>query len=198
MPQERKDTLVWQAGMYYHIYNRGARRLTIFREPTNYLMVIRKIKEYSQANDIAMIAYCLEPNHYHFLCRQDGDVPAGIVPQSVFNSYTKAYNKRYDQSGTLFEGRFRAKPVQSLPHLLHLCRYIHANPVKDGLIADPADWPYSNYLEWIGKRNGTLVDREFIERHFATPKDYQLFVHEYLKSRQLPEDVKKYLKEMEK
>lgn len=198
MPQARKNTLIWQSGMYYHIYNRGARRLTIFREPTNYLFVIGKIKEYSRANDISVIAYCLMPNHYHFLLRQNGDEPAGNVPQSVFNSYSKAYNKRYEQSGTLFEGRFRAKHIYSMPHLLHLCRYIHGNPVKDGLIADPADWPYSNYLEWLGERKGTLVDREFVQNNFPSPKDYRSFVHEYLKSRQLPEDVKKYLEEMEK
>ncbi len=198
MPQARKNTIIWQSGMYYHIYNRGARRLTIFREPTNYLFVIGKIKEYSRANDISVIAYCLMPNHYHFLLRQNGDEPAGNVPQSVFNSYSKAYNKRYEQSGTLFVGRFRAKHIHSMPHLLHLCRYIHGNPVKDGLIADPADWPYSNYLEWLGERKGTLVDREFVQNYFSSPKDYRSFVHEYLKSRQLPEDVKKYLDEMEK
>jgi putative transposase len=80
------------------------------------------------------------------------------LPQFVFNSYTKAYNKAYQHSGTLFEGRFRAKPVQNSIHLLHLCHYIHGNPVKDGLVADPADWQYSNYLDWIGERNGSLLD----------------------------------------
>jgi putative transposase len=141
MPYARKDILTWQAGMYYHIYNRGVNKSTLFRKPKNYLFVIAKIKEYSLANHLAMIAYCLEPNHHHFLVRQDGKEPAGNLPQSVFNSYTKAYNKMYTHSGTLFEGRFHAKPVQTKSHLLHLCRYIHGNPVKDGLVADPADWP---------------------------------------------------------
>ncbi len=61
-----------------------------------------------------------------------------------FNSYTKAYNLCYAHSDTLFEERFRAKPIQTTSHLLHLCRYIHGNPVKDGLVAHPADWEYSN------------------------------------------------------
>src|SRR6266540_3438773 len=136
MPYARKDILIWQKGMYYHLYNRGARRVTIFREETNYLFTISKIREYSQSNKISVIAYCLMPNHYHLLLRQDGEKPAGNVPQSVFNSYSKAYNLKYSHSGTLFEGRFRAKPVQSTSHLLHLCRYIHANSVKDGLVSD--------------------------------------------------------------
>jgi len=132
MPYARKNSLNWQKGMYYHIYNRGARQVTIFREGTNYLFTISKIKAYSQAKRISVIAYCLMPNHYHFLLRQDGEEPAGNLPQFVFNSYSKAYNKKYAHSGTLFEGRFRAKVVETNRHLIHLCRYIHGKPVKAG------------------------------------------------------------------
>ena len=199
MPYPRKDTILWQAGMYYHIYNRGARQVTIFREPTNFLFTIEKIKEYnSQANKISMIAYCLMPNHYHFLTRQDGEKPAGNLPQFTFNSYSKAYNLKYAHSGTLFEGRFRVKPLQTTSHLLHLCRYIDGNPVKDGLVADPADWPYSNYLEWTGERNGTLVDREFINNQFSNAEEYKKFLFEYLRTRQLPDDVRMFLEDLEK
>ena len=198
MPYARKNLLVWQPGMYYHIYNRGVNRSTIFREPRNYLFVLSKIKEYVIANELAMIAYCLEPNHYHVMVRQDGDKPAGNLPQLVFNSYTKAYNKAYDHSGTLFEGRFRAKPIQTSSHLVHLCRYIHGNPVKDGLVTNPADWPYSNYLEWIGERAGTLVDREFINAQFGNAEEYKKFLFQYLQSRDLPNDVKKFLDDLEK
>ncbi len=198
MPYARKDLLTWQKGMYYHIYNRGVSKVTIFREETNYLFTIKKIKEYSQANNISIIAYCLMSNHYHFLVRQDGEEPAGNLPQSVFNSYTKAYNIKYEHSGTLFEGRFHAKAIQTKSHLLHLCRYIHGNPVKDGLVAEPADWPYSNYLDWIGERNGTLVDRDFIKNQFDTAEEYKKFLFEYLKSHQLPDDVEKFLDDLER
>jgi putative transposase len=198
MPYARKDTLTWQNGMYYHIYNRGAHKVSIFREEANYFFALSKIKEYSHTNHVTMIAYCLMPNHYHFLVRQDGKESAGNLPQSVFNSYTKAYNKKYEHSGTLFEGRFRAKAIQTKSHLLHLCRYIHGNPVKDGLVADPADWPYSNYLEWINERNGTLLDRDFINNQFSNAEEYKKFLYEYLKSRQLPDDVTKLLDDLEK
>jgi putative transposase len=198
MPYARKDLLTWQTGMYYPIYNRGVSKSTLFREETNFLFTLKKIKEYSQANNISMIAYCLMPNHYHFLVRQDGEEPAGNLPQSVFNSYTKTYNKKYGTRGTLFEGRFHAKVIQTKSHLLHLCRYIHGNPVKDGLVVDPADWPYSNYLEWIGERDGNLVDRDFIENQCGNAEEYKKFLFEYLKSRQLPDDVKMFLDDLEK
>ena len=198
MPYARKDLLIWQPGMYYHIYNRGARQLTIFREETNYLFTLSKIAEYCQAFNISMIAYCLMPTHYHLMVRQDGEKPAGSLPQFVFNSYSKAYNKMYTHSGMLFEGRFRAKPIQNSSHLLHLCRYIHGNPVKDGLVADPADWPYSNYLDWIGERNSALVDHSFIQSQFGNAQEYKKFLFQYLQSRNLPGDVQTFLDDLEK
>lgn len=198
MPYARKSQLTWQKGMYYHIYNRGMSKSSIFREESNYLFVLGKMKEICRENQLSMIAYCLEPNHYHFSVRQDGEHPAGNLPQHVFNSYTKAFNKKYGHSGTLFEGRFRAKAIQNSSHLLHLCRYIHGNPVKDGMVANPADWPYSNYLEWVGERKGTLVDHEFIKEQFGSAEEYKKFLFEYLKTRQLPDDVILFLNDLEK
>ena len=184
-------------GEYYHFYNRGAHRASIFREPSNFLFVIRKIKHYTQKLSLAPIACCLMPNHFHFLIRQDGDQPAGLLPQLVFNSYVKAYNKMYQHNGTLFEGHFHAKHIQNYKHLIHLCRYIHGNPVKDGLTAAPEEWPYSNYLEWIGQRDGTLMDSAFIHDHFSSAQEYADFVMGYLKSRQLPDEVRVYLDSIE-
>ena len=198
MPYARKDLLTWQKGMYYHIYNRGVSKSTLFREPTNYLFVIEKLQKYRLENQVAVIAYCLMPNHYHLLLRQDGEKPAGNVPQFMFNRYSKAYNLRYAHSGTLLEGRYRAKPIRSTSHLFHLCRYIHGNPVKDGLVADPVDWQWSNYLEFIGERKGSLVDLEFIKTQFIDGWTYKQFLFQYLKSRQLPWDIQRLINELEK
>jgi len=194
MPTKRPEYL---PGQYYHFYNRGAHRLSLFREPDNYIFVLRKVKHYCRALALMPIAYCLMPNHYHFLIRQDGDQPAGLLPQRVFNSYSKAYNKRYDHSGTLFEGNYRVVHVEKESHLLHLCRYIHANPVKDGLVVDAADWPYSNYLEWVGERAGTLVDRDFVRANFPPPKSYQSFVLDFLAKKRLPEELESHLRAWE-
>ena len=198
MPYARKDTLIWQRGMHYHIYNRGARQVTIFREPTNYIFTISKLKKYSQAKGISILAYCLMPNHYHLLIRQDGEEAAGDLPQLVFNSYSKAYNKMYSHSGTLFEGRFRAKAIQTTSHLLHLCRYIHSNPVKDGIVVEPDDWPYSNYLEWIEERQGTLIDRNFVKEQFSHSEEYKKFLADYLNTLRLPDGVQNQINAIEK
>jgi REP element-mobilizing transposase RayT len=173
-----RDIVFTQYG-YYHLYNRGARRQNIFRERDNYLFVLQQMRRYSRELHVSIIAYCLMPNHYHVLARQDGDAPAGLLPQRVFNSYTKAYNKRYNLSGTLFEGRFQALAVTTDVHLAHLCRYIHANPVKHGFTKHPDDWEFTNYAEWVGTRAGTLVDHLFVADHFPTVDAYRAFLDEY-------------------
>ncbi len=191
MPQRQ---VKFAPGEYYHIYNRGSGRHPIFREQVNYQFLLLRLKKYSAELSVAVIAYCLMPNHYHFLLRQDGLNAAGLVPQQVFNSYVKMFNKRYSRTGTLFEDRFKSIYVDREGYLLHLCRYIHANPVKDGLVARLEDWPYSNYHEWIGARHGSLVDMEFVTANFPQPGLYRQFVQDYLGGlAQMPKDIKPYL-----
>ena len=117
--------------------------------------------------------------------------------QKLLISYTKAINKRFSRVGALFQGQFQARPIQRYDHLLNLCIYIHANPVIDGLVTTPEDWAYSNYLEWLGAREGNLVDREFITDHFGSPTEYRTLMMEYIKTRSLPEGVRTYLQAFE-
>lgn len=195
MPTKRPEFL---PSAYYHIYNRGAHQQTLFNDKENYRFVIRKLAQYCQQLDHTVIAYCLMPNHYHLLIRQDGDFQASLLPQRVFNSYTKAYNKRFNHSGTLFEDSFHIKIVQDTSHLLHLCRYIHENPVKDGFVSDPADWEYSNYREFIGTRNDSLFDAKFFSDYFANQADYYNFVKDDLLTRNLSGTLRNYLDYLEK
>ena len=116
------------------------------------------------------------PNHYHFLLRLEEDGALSRFIQRLFNSYTQAFNKQQGRSGTLFEGRAKSILVDTEGYALYLCRYIHLNPVKAGLVAHPGEWPYSNYLEWVERRSGTLVDRAFVREYFPTPADYEAFV----------------------
>jgi putative transposase len=193
MPYRR---IQFAPGHYYHIYNRGSRRQPIFRNADNYVFVLRHVKKSVEEFRVSVLAYCLMPNHYHFLMRQDGADAAGLLPQRVFNSYMKAFNKRYGRSSTLFEGRYKAIHVDKECYLIHLCRYIHANPVKDGLVSYLEEWPYSNYHEWIEARNGTLVDRDFVREHFGVAQSYRRFVLDYLAGLdKLPEGIEEYLLE---
>ncbi len=172
------------------MYNRGSNRQPIFRSAQNYQFLLKRVKLYASEQQISLIAYCLMPNHYHFVLRQDSQVSLSDFIQAVFNSYTKAFNKAYERTGTLFEGPFQALPVTKDEYLIHLCRYVHRNPVEAHLTNNLHDWPYSNYLEWIGQRNGTLVDREFVRSHFITSEAYIQFVTEYTPPKEIEQIVK--------
>jgi len=189
MPYPRSQIVTWIPDAYYHIYNRGVSKSTLFRSEFNYQYVLRKAELYCREFDLSMIAYCLMPNHYHFVTRQNGDHPAGLLPQRIFNGYTKAYNLRYAHSGTLFERRYQVKLVDSYAYLLHLCRYVHANPVMAGFVDDPGGWPYSNYLDWIEGRNGKLVDPTFVREHFESAAVYKTFVQDYIRTGLMPERI---------
>ncbi len=184
----RRD-IIFARGQYYHIFNRGAGRQTLFKEESNFDYVLRKANQYCQEFKHSVIAFCLLPNHYHFLIRQDGKIPVSELPKRVFGGYSRAVFRKYGWSGTLFEGRYKAKLVDTDAYLFHLCRYIHANPVIHGIVEQPEDWFYSNYQEWLGERVGKLTDKNFIIDNFPETSTNELFVQEYLKDRQSPNEL---------
>ena len=189
------------AGEYYHVFNRGAVRQSLFLDERDYEYFLRRLKRYSKIFNVTVIVYCLMRNHYHLLLHQN-DLPSiETLMQRLGNSYSKYFNNRYQKTGAVFEDRFKALHVGRDDYLHHLCRYIHGNPVKDGLAARPDLWPYSNYLEWIGKRSGELVDRAFIEARFSSIARYQQYIAAYLAQElNLPDGIKSlnaYLHELE-
>ena len=180
---------------YYHIYNRGVNRENIFFSAENFLHCLRLLGKYTKPYLVTIIAYCLMPNHYHLLVRQDGEVNLSKFINVVFNAYVQALNRQLGRKGTLFEGRFKYVRVDKDEYILHLCRYIHLNPVRAGLVSRPEDWAFSNYQEWIGMRQGKLKDAAFISSYFAHPEDYQRFVMEYEVERELEDKLQRYLLE---
>ena len=181
---------VFASGHYYHLYNRGAGRGLIFFNDASYAYCLRLCKQYAEEYGVTFIAYCLMPNHYHFLIRQETDTPPSRFMGALFSTYVQAVNAQQQRKGALFGGRFCHVSVGEEEYLTHLCRYIHLNPVKANLVDQPSAWPYSNYLEWIGRRAGTLVDRTFIRQFFKDDAAYRAFVSDYqseMKARNVPQ-----------
>ena len=204
-----RRTIPFLPNQYYHFYNRGNNRQAVFFERDNYLYFLRGVGKYL-CEQVDVLAYCLMPTHYHILGRvkqQTSEVSktsevsvsrsVSLAMQKFGISYTKAINKRFSRVGALFQGQFQSKSITTYSHLLNLCVYIHANPVKDGLVTLPEDWEFSNYLEWMGLREGKLVNREFIRENFGTPEEYRELVMEYIRTRYLPDDFWECLKGME-
>ena len=140
-----------------------------------------------------LIAYYLMPNHYHFFVRQLSETSLSSWIQSIFNSYSQALNHQLQRHGTLFLGRAKRRDVDKDGYRIHLMRYIHYNPVDAKLVSKPELWPYSNYLEYIGKRERGMFNADFLHNYFSTPNEYKKFMDEYQAEKQLAEKMSGYL-----
>jgi putative transposase len=164
-----------QVGNFYHIYNRGNNRQAIFFERENYIYFLRLIKQHLIGNNVDIVAYCLMPNHYHFLVYLRDETLSDAM-KSLSLSYTKAINQRFNRSGVLFQGRFQSIHVTETDYLLHLARYIHLNPVKAGLVQQPEEWEFSSYLEYADLRSGTLPKTEYVKVQLQDELVFQQFL----------------------
>lgn len=122
------------------------------------------------------------PNHFHFLLRQDSDVPLTSFMLRLGTSYAKYFNIKYVQVGSLFQDRFKAKLVENDEYLLQLSRYIHRNP-KEILPSTPgvelASYQWSSYPSYLKLVNDELTESTFILNYFSKTnpaKDYKNFV----------------------
>ncbi|MDF5720146.1 MAG: transposase [Rhizonema sp. PD37] len=172
MPQRRSPL---QRGSFYHIYNRGNNRQVIFFERENYVYFLRLIKEHLITNAVDIVAYCLMPNHYHFLVYLRDETISDAM-KSLSLSYTKAINKRFNRSGVLFQGRFQSIHIAQTDYLVNLSRYIHLNPVKAGLVQQPEEWEFSSYLEYCRLRQGTLPKTEYVKMQIQEESAYRQFL----------------------
>jgi putative transposase len=170
----------------YHVYNRGNNRQPIFFNRENHLYFLRKMRTHLSPS-CDFLAYCLMPNHFHFLVKIKDDVQSGGTvgteqsrgttgePGSQFSkglkimlsSYTRAIQKQQNISGSLFQQNTKHKQVSSEwsweDYTLTCFRYILQNPVSAGLVTHPADWEFSSYRDLVGLRNGTLCNPDLIK-----------------------------------
>jgi putative transposase len=173
-----------EIGNFYHVYNRGNNRQAIFLERENYIYFLRLVKQHLISNAVDIVAYCLMPNHYHFLVYLRDETLSDAM-KSLSLSYTKAINKRFNRSGVLFQGRFQSILISQTDYLINLSRYIHLNPVKAGLVQQPEEWEFSSYLEYAGLRRGTLPKTEYVRMQIEDESVYQQFLAEH----SLPDSV---------
>lgn len=139
-------------GEYYHIYNRGTDKRTIFLDKADYKrfvellylsnssqsFVVREIYrshddifEYEKRDPLVAIgAYCLMPNHFHILISQIANGGITKFINKLCTGYVMYFNKKYKRTGSLFQGKFKAEHADTDEYLKYLYAYIHLNPVK--------------------------------------------------------------------
>ena len=177
-----------QYGAYYHIFNRGTNRESIFVEERNYYFFMQRYAKYIEPVAFTY-AYCLLNNHFHSLIQtktpeeQEGyhetlkvlETFRVLEPSqqfsNLFNSYAKAFNKACDRTGSLFEHPFHRIQVETDAYFTYLVTYIHQNPQLHGLVSDSRDWPFSSYRAILSEQP-TRVQRDVVLDWFGGRKGF--------------------------
>lgn len=175
MPARKLTT---SEGEYYHIYNRGALRMTLYYSNYMYDLFLKLIELYSERFKVTVITVCLMPNHFHLVVRVENGGSVEMFMQMLCGVYSRKVNKYQRRTGTIFEGRYHIKHVANDGYFKTLCRYIHLNPVRAALISHPSLWEYSNYLECIGRRSNSVTRYQMVIEMFGTSRGYEQFVEE--------------------
>jgi REP element-mobilizing transposase RayT len=137
-------------GALYHVMSRGNEKSLIFREDRDRHTFLAILASVIRSERWLLHSFCLLGNHYHLLL----ETPLGRLSHGMHGlngRYSQDFNRRYERSGHLFEGRFKALIVEKQTHLLELHRYIVLNPVRAGLTERPEDWIWSSYRATCGR-----------------------------------------------
>lgn len=183
---------------FYHIYNRGVEKRAIFASPADFERFLKGIEQFNTKKVLGslsrghrvstdpglvkLVAYCLNPNHFHLILEQV--VPRGIerFMHKLGMGYSKYFNTKYKRSGALFQGKFRAKLIDSNEYLLHLSAYINLNHLAHGRGHRVSTGNRTSWEEYIGKGDSGLCDTSIILEQFKNRAAYKKFAEKSLKS----------------
>jgi putative transposase len=144
-------------GYPHHIIQRGNNRQPIFADRADYELLLGLIDEHARKQQVAIHAYVLMSNHFHLLATPETAAGIPQMMQAIGRRYVRNYNLRHARSGTLWEGRYRSTLIQAERYLLACMVYIDLNPVRAGMVADPAEYAWSSHQHYIGRRADRLV-----------------------------------------
>lgn len=205
-------------GEYYHIYNRGIEKRDIFldqsdfnrfivllriansKEPVHIQKTRKKGQGLTLTNDKEKIleigSYCLMSNHFHLLIKENTEGGISKFMSKIMTAYTMYFNKRYERSGALFQGTFKAEHANSDEYLKYLFSYIHLNPVKlinpdwkekgvenkNEVISFLKDYKYSSYLDYIGvnREENKIINKEVFPEYFLSTNDFEREIFDWL------------------
>ena len=189
-------------GEHYHIYNRGVDKRSIFlgpgdslrflttltafntTEPTGglYEISLKKIENKNPEHPlINIVAYCLNPNHFHLLLEQVADNGISKFIQRVAGGYTWYFNQKQNRSGALFQGRFKAKHIKDNDHFLRVSAYINANDRIHQIGGESSALVRSSLREFVGPSLRTgICKKDIVLGQFNSPAEYQNYIEELI------------------
>ena len=171
----------------YHVYNQGNNRQAIFLQRPDYLIFLNFYKKLFSPF-AATIAWCLMPNHFHFMIyaneRCDTKIKQGGIYldpitnsiRKLLSSYARIFNTQYGKTGSVFRQKTKAKCLSSIEikpdsscliqdYYVNCFHYIHQNPIVAKLTKRLENWEFSSFQDYAGIRNGTLCQKELAIMH---------------------------------
>jgi len=171
----------------YHIYNQGNNRQPIFTQRADYLIFLSILKKLFPGV-CSTLAWCLMPNHFHFMVHTDERCSIKIKQGGLYidpitngirkllSGYTRVFNNLYNRSGSLFRQKTKAKSLSAIEiklgsshciqdYYVNCFHYIHQNPLVAKLVTRMEDWEFSSFQDYAGFRNGTLCDKDLARIH---------------------------------
>ncbi|MBI2619199.1 MAG: transposase [Ignavibacteriales bacterium] len=160
---------------FYHLYNRGNNKQSIFRTRENFRFFLRTFRKYFSEERIRLVAYCLMPNHFHLLILILQKFDFSNVMRSFSTSYVKSFHSWHKTSGHLFEDDYQAKLIRDDKHLIEVIPYIHLNPVIARLVQHPEEWEFSDCNVWCQDRAGNEIRKQF----YGSAASYRRYLNQY-------------------
>ena len=134
--------------MCYHVINRGNAQAVVFHKDADYQAFLELLRLACERLPMRVLAYCLMPNHFHLVLwpRLDGDLSRWM--QWLLTAHVRRYHHHYGSSGHVWQGRFKAFPIQQDEHLLTVLRYVERNALQARLVPRAQDWAWSSVRWW--------------------------------------------------
>jgi putative transposase len=144
-------------GIALHIVQRGHNRNDCFRHDTDYLVYLSNLLSLSRQMECALHGYCLMTNHLHLLLTPSSPQGCGLLMRNLGQRYVQYFNRRYQRTGTLWEGRYHSCLVDSAAYVIACYRYIERNPVRAGMVPSAADYRWSSHHGNTGRASNALL-----------------------------------------
>jgi putative transposase len=163
----RKPRLV-SPGQAHHVTQRGNYKQDVFYEEKDYLAYINLVQEYSKKYQLEIMAFCLMPNHVHFIVIPEKPDSLSKTFRMTNMRYAQYLNLKLCRNGHLWQSRFYSC-ILSPSHLVNAICYVETNPHRAKIVSTPEKWPWSSVSEHLEKRR--LIDIIGVTEYFDIPKD---------------------------
>lgn len=203
----RKARIVVE-GLPHHIMQRGNYGQEVFFDDEDYRTYLEWVMYYSERYCLKILGYCLLPNHIHFIVIPDKKSSMSRVFNIVNMKYAQYMNKKMEEKGHLWQGRYYSCVMDDLYVAIAL-KHIEDNPVRSGLVEEPWEWKWSSCAYHVGVSKpqisltsiDTVVDMTpDVWRRYLMGRDRVTLVENFVKHSILgrPLGSEQFIQELEK